>query len=50
MTSAGGVLLTGVGLRLLALRRVRLVSFLPALLLAPALVAVADALAAALAQ
>jgi len=44
ITSAGGVLLLGVGLRLLEIRRVRLVSFLPALLLAPVFVGLADGL------
>jgi uncharacterized membrane protein YqgA involved in biofilm formation len=50
VTSAGGVLLIGVGLRLLELRQLRLVNFLPALLLAPILVALADAVGSALAQ
>jgi uncharacterized protein len=50
ITSAGGVLLMGVGLRLLDLRQVRLVNFLPALVLAPLFVALADAMAGALGQ
>jgi uncharacterized protein len=48
ITSAGGVLLLGVGLRLLEVKRVRLVNFLPALLLAPVFVGLADAIADAL--
>ena len=39
MTAAGGVMILGIGLRLLDLKRVRVASFLPALLLAPVLVA-----------
>ncbi|CAN5577196.1 hypothetical protein BH23CHL7_BH23CHL7_10980 [soil metagenome] len=50
VTSAGGVLLMGVGLRLLELRQVRLVNFLPPLVLAPAFVALADAVGSAVAQ
>jgi uncharacterized membrane protein YqgA involved in biofilm formation len=50
ITSAGGMLLLGVGLRLLEIRQVRLVNFLPALLLAPIFVGLADAATAALAQ
>jgi uncharacterized protein len=50
ITSAGGVLLLGVGLRLLDIKQVRVVNFLPALLLAPIFVGLADALADALAQ
>jgi uncharacterized membrane protein YqgA involved in biofilm formation len=42
ITAAGGIILLGVGLRLLELRRVRVTSFLPALLLAPLFVRVAD--------
>ena len=38
MTSTGGVMILGIGLRLLELKRVRVGSFLPALLLAPVLV------------
>jgi uncharacterized membrane protein YqgA involved in biofilm formation len=43
ITSAGGVILIGVALRLLDLVPVRVASFLPALLLAPLFVRVADA-------
>ena len=43
ITSAGGVILLGVALRLLELKRVRAASFLPALILAPLLVRVAEA-------
>jgi uncharacterized membrane protein YqgA involved in biofilm formation len=39
MTAAGGVMILGIGLRLLELKRVRVASFLPALLVAPILVA-----------
>lgn len=42
ITAAGGVILLGVALRLLELKPVRVASFLPALLLAPLLVRVAD--------
>jgi uncharacterized membrane protein YqgA involved in biofilm formation len=38
MTATGGVMILGIGLRLLELRRVRVASFLPALVLAPVLV------------
>jgi uncharacterized protein len=38
MTSAGGVLIIGISLRLLAIRDVRVGNFLPALVMAPALV------------
>ena len=38
LTSAGGVLIIGIGLKLLALKDVRVGNFLPALVLAPALV------------
>lgn len=48
ITSAGGVILLGVALRLLDLKPVRVASFLPALLLAPILVRVADLVRAAL--
>jgi len=41
LTSAGGIILVGVALRLLELKAVRVASFLPALLLAPLLVRVA---------
>jgi uncharacterized membrane protein YqgA involved in biofilm formation len=39
MTATGGVMILGIGLRLLELRRVRVASFLPGLLVAPVLVA-----------
>jgi uncharacterized membrane protein YqgA involved in biofilm formation len=42
ITAAGGVILLGVALRLLDLRPVRVTNFLPALLLAPLFVRVAD--------
>ena len=41
-STVGGVLLVGVGLRLLELRDVRIVNFLPGLLLAPLLVALVE--------
>jgi uncharacterized membrane protein YqgA involved in biofilm formation len=44
-TAVGGLLMLGIGLRLLEIRQVRVVSFLPALVLAPIFVLVADALA-----
>jgi uncharacterized protein len=47
-SAVGGLLLLGVGLRLLEIKRIRVVNFLPALLLAPIFVALADAIAAAL--
>jgi uncharacterized protein len=43
ITAAGGVILLGVGVRLLELRPIRVASFLPALVLAPLLVRVAEA-------
>ena len=46
--AAGGVILVGVSLRLLELKAVRVASFLPALVLAPLLVRVADLVRAAL--
>jgi uncharacterized protein len=49
-TAVGGLLLVGVGLRLLDIRQVRVVSFLPALILAPLFVLVADFLSAAFAR
>jgi uncharacterized protein len=49
VTSAGGVLLLGVALRLLEIKRVRLVNFLPALLLAPVFVGLAEAVTGLLA-
>jgi uncharacterized membrane protein YqgA involved in biofilm formation len=49
ITAAGGIILLGVGLRLLDLKAVRVANFLPALVLAPVFVAVADLVRAALA-
>jgi uncharacterized protein len=49
VTAAGGVILLGVALRLLDLKQVRVASFLPALLLAPIFVRIADAVRSALA-
>ena len=43
MTSAGGIILLGVALRLLDLTPGRVASFLPALLLAPLFLRLADA-------
>ena len=40
MEATGGPLILGIGLRLLDLKRIRLASFLPALAIAPILVAV----------
>jgi uncharacterized protein len=48
LSSAGGVILLGVGMRLLELRQVRVASFLPALVLAPLFLRAADAVRAAL--
>jgi uncharacterized membrane protein YqgA involved in biofilm formation len=48
ITGAGGVILLGVALRLLDLKPVRVANFLPALLLAPAFVRVAEWVRAAL--
>jgi uncharacterized membrane protein YqgA involved in biofilm formation len=45
MTSAGGVLIIGIALRLLDLKDVKVGNFLPALVIAPLLVALVDALA-----
>jgi uncharacterized membrane protein YqgA involved in biofilm formation len=39
MSAVGGLLLIGIGLRLLELAEVRVASFLPALVIAPVLVA-----------
>jgi uncharacterized membrane protein YqgA involved in biofilm formation len=47
ISATGGIVLLGVGLRLLDIRRVRVVNFLPALALAPVFVALADAIRAA---
>lgn len=44
MTATGGVLLLGIGLVLLEIRRVRVANFLPALVIAPLIVAVLDTL------
>jgi hypothetical protein len=43
ITAAGGVVLLGVALRLLELKAVRVASFLPALILAPIFVRLAEA-------
>jgi uncharacterized membrane protein YqgA involved in biofilm formation len=43
ISSAGGIILLGVGLRLLDLKAVRVANFLPALLLAPIFIRVAEA-------
>jgi uncharacterized membrane protein YqgA involved in biofilm formation len=43
MSATGGVLILGIGLRLLELRRVRVANLLPALVLAPAAVALLEA-------
>jgi uncharacterized protein len=48
ITSAGGVILLGVGVRLLDMKAVRVANFLPALILAPLFVRVADAVRGAL--
>jgi uncharacterized membrane protein YqgA involved in biofilm formation len=48
VSAAGGILLLGVGLRLLNVRQVRVASFLPALVLAPLFLRVADAIRALL--
>ena len=48
ITAAGGIILLGVGLRLLDLKAVRVANFLPALILAPVFVAVADLVRGAL--
>jgi uncharacterized membrane protein YqgA involved in biofilm formation len=44
VSAAGGILLLGVGLRLLEVRQIRVASFLPALVLAPLFLRVADAI------
>jgi uncharacterized membrane protein YqgA involved in biofilm formation len=44
MSSVGGVMILGIGLRLLDLRQVRVANLLPALVLAPAVVALLEAL------
>jgi uncharacterized membrane protein YqgA involved in biofilm formation len=38
MTATGGVILIGIGIRLLDIKRIRVGSYLPALVLAPVLV------------
>lgn len=48
ITATGGLILAAVALRLLDVKRVRVASFLPALLLAPLLLALAEALRGAL--
>jgi uncharacterized membrane protein YqgA involved in biofilm formation len=48
VSAVGGILLIGVALRLLETRQVRVANFLPALVLAPLFVRVADAIRAAL--
>ncbi len=48
ISSAGGIILLGVALRLLELKSVRVANFLPALILAPIFVRIADALRGAL--
>jgi uncharacterized protein len=45
-TAVGGLLMVGIGLRLLDVRQVRVVSFLPALIVAPLFVLLADAVTA----
>ncbi len=47
VSSVGGLLMLGVGMRLLELRQIRVASFLPGLVLAPLLLRVGDAVAAA---
>jgi uncharacterized protein len=49
ITAAGGIILLGVALRLLELKAVRVANFLPALLLAPILVRLADLVRTAIA-
>jgi hypothetical protein len=48
-SAVGGLILLGVGLRLLDIKQVRVVNLLPALVLAPIFVRIADAVRAALA-
>lgn len=48
ITATGGLILLGVGLRLLELKMVRVANFLPALILAPVFLRVADAVRGAL--
>jgi hypothetical protein len=47
LTSIAGIILVGVGLRLLELKQVRLANFLPGLIIAPLLIRVFDAVRAA---
>ena len=49
ISSVGGLILLGVGLRMLELKALPVANFLPALLLAPIFVRVADAVRGALA-
>jgi uncharacterized membrane protein YqgA involved in biofilm formation len=42
MTSAGGVLIIGIGLKLLDVQDVKVGNFLPALILAPAIAGIAS--------
>jgi uncharacterized membrane protein YqgA involved in biofilm formation len=44
ISAAGGMILLGVALRLLDLKAVRVANFLPALVLAPIFIRIADAL------
>jgi uncharacterized membrane protein YqgA involved in biofilm formation len=44
MTAVGGLILIGLGLNILEIKRLRVVNFLPALVVAPLLVALATAL------
>jgi uncharacterized protein len=48
VTAVGGFILLGVGLRLLELRQVRVTSFLPALVLAPIFIRLAELVRSAL--
>jgi uncharacterized membrane protein YqgA involved in biofilm formation len=48
LTSVAGIILVGVGLRLLELKRVRLANFLPGLVLAPLLIRLFDAVRGAM--
>ena len=47
LTSAGGLLILGIGLRLLDIRQIRVANFLPGLVFAPLLLRVADAIRSA---
>ena len=49
-SATGGLLLLGVGLRLLEIRKIRVVNFLPALVLAPLFFLIARQAGAVLAQ